>query len=62
MEAAGILRYAGDHGPYLFIIAIQFRVILRLLDLFFAQQRAAMEANKTSERALNIAEQGQSKG
>lgn len=56
MDWTAIGSWAGNTGPFLAIIAVQTRIILKLLDRFFAQQSILTDALKNSRRAIDHAE------
>jgi len=55
MDLSAIGSWAGEHGPYVGIIALQWGIIWKLLNRFFAQQEIVMRAvnlaDKTVEKA-----------
>lgn len=53
---ADIGRWAGEHGPFVGIIVLQWGVIWKLLNRFFAQQDMVMKAINLAERQTEVAE------
>ena len=56
MDWIGIGQWAGDNGPLLGIIGLQWAIIWRLLDRFFAQQDMVMKALEVAERSTKVAQ------
>ncbi len=56
MDWAGIGKWAGEHGPFVGIIGLQWAVIWRLLNRFFAQQDVVMKAMHVAERSAEVVE------
>lgn len=56
MNWGDIGRWAGENGPFMGIIGLQWAVIWRLLNRFFAQQDLVMKALQVAERNSEVAE------
>lgn len=56
MDWIGIGQWAGDNGPWVAIIGLQWAIIWRLLNRFFAQQDMVMKAMDVAERSTRIAQ------
>jgi len=55
MDLGPIGAWAGQHGPFVGIIILQWGVIWRLLNRFFAQQEMVMKALSVADRATEVA-------
>lgn len=61
MDWGNIGAWAGDKGPYLAIIGLQFRIIWLFLDRFFAQQKVMTDLLEVNKRAVNTLEKVEAK-
>ncbi len=56
MDLSGLGSWLGDNGPLVGIIGLQWAIIWRLLNRFFAQQDLVMKALRVAERNTEVAE------
>jgi hypothetical protein len=51
-DLAPVLQYAGDHGPYLFVIGLLLRSVIRLNEQLQANNQQLLEMAVTAQKAL----------
>lgn len=56
MDMLAIGKWAGENGPLIGIIGLQWAVIWRLLNRFFQQQDLVMKAMHVAERSTEVIE------
>ncbi|MEW9855938.1 hypothetical protein [Novosphingobium sp. M1R2S20] len=56
MDLSGLGPWLGENGPLVGIIGLQWAVIWRLLNRFFAQQDLVMKAMHVAERSAEVVE------
>lgn len=56
MDWPAIGAWAGDKGPYVFVIGVLTSLLWRLSNRFFAQQDMVMEALIVAKKSASIAE------
>lgn len=55
LDLSAIGAWAGNYGPFLGVIVLQFRIIWMLLDRFFAQQKILTDALEVNAKAIDAA-------
>lgn len=56
MDWAELGKWVGNNGPLVAVIGVQWGIIWRLLDRFFAQQDLLMKALQVADRSAGVAE------
>jgi hypothetical protein len=56
MDWTPLWQFAGDKGPFLFIMAAQLRIITMFARHHFEQQKVLLEAMRNSQRAIEHVE------
>lgn len=59
LDITAIGEWAADKGPYLFVIAILSRMVLKMQDRFSAQQEVVLEMMRSQDRAVTVLERQQ---